>query len=244
MILTTSNNNSRRYVAPCSPTFSKKSSKKDAQQAYTPLGKDFKPRDFDVICARGNQAWNHGGNKVLRALVQKGKQQYGDATTKIQRSMVVTDIVNAIREKGNAFIKLDQKTGQWQDIGDYLSREKVSQLLRNANSSIYKSSTKAKKQRRGEVSKEVYNNVQNVLHSNAEVSSIVKSMGNDARQAGLSDEELMAMFTQSNSAMLSTFKQDLSLVVRFNGASCSYHDDTDDDTASYGGDSVAPMMLE
>ena len=241
MILTT-NNHSRRRVSPCSPTFSKKSSKKDGQRAYTPLGKDFQPREYDVICARGNQAWNNPGNKLLRALVQKGKQQYGDATTKIQRSMVVTDIVNAIREKGNAFIKLDTKTGQWQDIGDYLSREKVSQLLRNANSNIYKSSTKAKKQRRGEVSKEVFDNVQNVLHSNAEISCIMKSMDNDARQSGLSDEDLMAMFTQANSAMLSTFKQDLSLVVRFNGASCSYHDD--DDTASYGGDSVAPMMLE
>ena len=30
---------------------------------------DFHPGYYDVICARGNKAWNHPGNKFFRALV-------------------------------------------------------------------------------------------------------------------------------------------------------------------------------
>jgi hypothetical protein len=180
-----------------------------------PLGKDFTPGSFDVVCARGKQAWNHPGNKFLRALVDKGKDQYGSAKNKLQRSIVVSEIVNAVRAEGNGFVKVYEQK-QWNEIGDVLAREKISQLLRNANSNIYKSSAKAKKRRRKEMCSKVFDNFHHVLRSNQEVTRIMDNINHDVRQPRLTDEEVVILFNKANSELLSSFKQDMSLIVRFN----------------------------
>ena len=36
------------------------------------LPRDFVPGEYDVICPRGKQAWNHQGNKYFREITAKG----------------------------------------------------------------------------------------------------------------------------------------------------------------------------
>ena len=45
-------------------------------------------------------------------------------------------------------MKFDTSSGLWQEVGDHLAREKVGQIIRDALHSHYRSSAKAKKNRR------------------------------------------------------------------------------------------------
>ena len=182
------------------------------------LGKSFVPGEFDVICARGKSAWNHSGNKFFRSLVKKGSKRYGDAKTKLQRSIVVSEIVDAIRDKGTAGFVKREANGRWIEIGDYHSREKVGQVLRNACSSKYRSSTKSKRMIKQEKSPRLNNNCQRVLESSKEVSSIMQSLEHSAHQPGLSDREVLDMFNEANNQLLVAIKKDRCLVLKFHFA--------------------------
>ena len=58
-----------------------------------------------VICARGLRAWNHSGNRKLRAMIESKNDIYSQAQTKLQRTDVVTDIVETFRRKGAGFVR-------------------------------------------------------------------------------------------------------------------------------------------
>lgn len=61
---------------------------------------------------------------------------YAKATTKHERSMVVTVIVDAVREcrtsERGGFVRKDVPTGRWYEVGDKTAREKVGHALRDA----------------------------------------------------------------------------------------------------------------
>ena len=77
-------------------------------------------------------------------------ERYNAATTKQEKSRIVSDIVDTIRQASpdGGFVKLDPLTGSWREVGDHLAREKVGQTLRDSLHTKYSSSTKAKKERR------------------------------------------------------------------------------------------------
>lgn len=77
-------------------------------------------------------------------------ERYAAATTKQDKSRIVSEIVDTIRKSSpdGGFVKLDPLTGSWREVGDHLAREKVGQTLRDSLHTKYSSSTKAKKQRR------------------------------------------------------------------------------------------------
>lgn len=76
--------------------------------------------------------------------------KYSAATTKQEKSRIVSDIVDTIRQSSGdgGFVKLDPLTGTWRLVSDHHCREKVGQTLRDALHTKYSSSTKAKKRRR------------------------------------------------------------------------------------------------
>jgi hypothetical protein len=103
----------------------------------------------DLFCA-GKTCFLHSGNKRFRKLVSHYLDRYSDASTKLEKSAIVSTIIGAVRSRSpnGGFVKLDPATGRWQEVGDYLAREKVGQTMRDALHGNYKSSTKAKKMRR------------------------------------------------------------------------------------------------
>lgn len=119
-------------------------------EAMTPLGEGFKPGEYDVICGRGKACYNHQGNKNFRATVETYLPQYFNASSKLEKSLLVSSIVEAVREKSpeGGFVKKDHATGKWFEVGDQLAREKVGQSLRDFLHTKYRSSTQAKKERR------------------------------------------------------------------------------------------------
>lgn len=87
--------------------------------------------DYDILCGRGGLTNHHIGNKRFRDIVALHRPDYVRAA-KIQKPSVARVIVRAIRhgDPVGRFLKKDEKTGKWIDIGDKKAAEKTSQALR------------------------------------------------------------------------------------------------------------------
>ena len=122
----------------------------NSKNDMTQLAEDFQPGPYDVICARGRMAKNHAGNIRYRAIIQSTLVRYSQADTKLKKSMIVSEVVDCIRRSSpdGGFVKKDEESGQWYEVGTHLAREKTSQTFRDNLDTQYKSSTKAKKRRR------------------------------------------------------------------------------------------------
>ena len=138
-------------------TDSSSSSSSSTQEAAIPsfvaerrlLGPDYVPGAWDVICARGSGAANHQGNLRFREIIAEFVPKYAKATTKIEKSIIVTEIVEMVRDKtpDGGFVK-KMADGNWYEVGDAACREKIGQTLRDHLHHLYKSSTRAKRPRR------------------------------------------------------------------------------------------------
>ena len=97
-----------------------------------PLPCDFPPDSWSVICGRGKQAFDHFGNRRLRILCELNLPKYSACGLKIEKSLIVTSIVDVIREgsQDGGFIKKDSTSGTWYKVSDAVAREKVGQQLR------------------------------------------------------------------------------------------------------------------
>lgn len=100
-------------------------SKKDDD--LIPLPSDFHPGPLDVICARGKQAYSHTGNKRLRVVIEMNLEKYNNASSKIEKSLIVSAIVDSVREASSngGFIK--EEGGRMYIANDNVAREKVGQ---------------------------------------------------------------------------------------------------------------------
>ena len=116
------------------------------------LDPDFSPGKYDVICSRGKFAALHAGNVRFRKLIQQQKPDYAKATNKLEKSIIVSKIVDSVREftPNGGFVKKFED-GRWYEVGDSVAREKIGQSLRDQLYSKYKSSTRAKRGRRQEL---------------------------------------------------------------------------------------------
>ena len=94
---------------------------------------DFVPSDNDVLCGKGKECFNHPGNRRFRALVNLNLRKYAEAKSKLAKSSIVNDIVDSVRlnaSNGGGFIRQNNKTKVWYEIGDVLAREKVGHTIR------------------------------------------------------------------------------------------------------------------
>ena len=122
-------------------------SKNDA----TILGSGFIPGEKDVLVGRGKVCYRHSGNQRLARMVQSVLGAYSDSEdTKKSKTELIKSLVCKIRESSpeGGFVKFDNETGCWYEVGDRIAREKVSQTFRDALTDNYKSSTTSKTLRR------------------------------------------------------------------------------------------------
>jgi hypothetical protein len=110
------------------------------------LGADFQPSDLSVICGRGKDSYNHTGNQGFRIFTSTFMERYSRADSKSAKSDFVFNIVTVVRQAGGHFCKYEK--GAWFEVGDRCAREKVSSLLRDMLHTKYRSSAKAKTNRR------------------------------------------------------------------------------------------------
>jgi hypothetical protein len=126
----------------CEPPAASGSSKKRQ------LRVGFQPCDYSVVCGRGKDSFNHAGNRRFRILAGMFIDTYSKANSKAAKSAIVSEMIAVIRQAGGYFCKYERDTDTWFQVGDHCAREKVSALLRDLLHTQYRSSAKAKIDRR------------------------------------------------------------------------------------------------
>jgi hypothetical protein len=114
----------------------------------TPLGVDFCPDKYSVLCGRGKICSTSSGNRRLNNMVQHFVKPYSEAKTKFEKSNIVSAIIATIRQAcpEGGFVKFEE--GEWWEVDDGFAREKIGSLFRDCLHSQYRSSNKAKIARR------------------------------------------------------------------------------------------------
>lgn len=109
---------------------------------------NFRPGPLDIICAKGSMAYSHSGNRWFRHFIEQELPKYIDAHTRLEKSAVVSETLASIRmaTPNGGFVR--QIEGVYYEIGDIKAREKISQGFRDLLHHQYRSSTKAKSERR------------------------------------------------------------------------------------------------
>mmetsp|Transcript_25361 Transcript_25361/g.47174 ORF Transcript_25361/g.47174 Transcript_25361/m.47174 type:complete len:683 (-) Transcript_25361:175-2223(-) len=85
--------------------------------------------DYDVLSGRGGGTNVHPGNCRFRDLIHANRRRYLKAK-KNDKPAISRSIVRSIRDAGGRFLRKDESTGLWYEIGDAGAREKTSQALR------------------------------------------------------------------------------------------------------------------
>jgi hypothetical protein len=109
----------------------------------TQLRVQFQPCDYSVVCGRGKDTFNRAGNRRFRIVASMFIGRYSEASSKRAKSVIVSEIIEVIRQAGGDFCKYEG--GGWFEVGDHCAREKVSALLRNLLHTQYRSYAKGKK---------------------------------------------------------------------------------------------------
>lgn len=92
---------------------------------------NYEPTNLDVCSGRGKRNWTHSGNVAFRDLIQHTTPTYMAAMTKNEKTAIVCNIVEEMRALGCQFLKQDNKTNRWFDMGDAQARDKVGHSLRD-----------------------------------------------------------------------------------------------------------------
>lgn len=196
------------------------------------------PGPNDVICARGKNALNHPGNRRFREMIRSNVENYKQARTKLEKSLIVSSIVDTIRQSSpdGGFVK--REDGLWFEVGDHIAREKCGQRyakhllcsnsfpathLHDSNLSVisliesfrdilhesYRSSTKAKMQRRKDMHESVGDEVAKLKKSSITVTDKMQEL---AKRESLhkrqnSDDRMKKLFNEANAELLQQIKR-------------------------------------
>ena len=158
----------------------------------TILPSNFTHGPFDCICARGKHALNHEGNLRYRELIRENLLKYSNSKSKFEKSIIVSSIVDSVRDRSptGGFVK--EVKGQWYQVGDHMAREKVGQNIRDLLHGQYKSSTKAKQCRRKVDQSNMDNEYGHLVKSSVAISKKMKQIsGQSFRGSALSMTEML-----------------------------------------------------
>jgi hypothetical protein len=77
----------------------------------------------DVLCGRGKKCFKHIGNLTFRKLIQERLQKYDAAATKTEKTFIIREVVNIVRDTSpnGGFVKRDTLTGRYYEVGDTMA---------------------------------------------------------------------------------------------------------------------------
>jgi hypothetical protein len=84
----------------------------------------FQPGPQDVICGRGKFTSEHEGNLVFREILEASVQEYAAATSKLDKSLIVSAIIRKYEERNpnGSFVRYSNNC--WNKLGESMTREK------------------------------------------------------------------------------------------------------------------------
>ena len=89
------------------------------------------PTGIDILCGRGKANATHPGNIYFTQLMQANLQKYQDGPRRIDRTIIVTSLVDQLLLGGSRFLKKDKATNQWIQLDSLQCHEKVGHALRD-----------------------------------------------------------------------------------------------------------------
>ena len=91
---------------------------------------------------------HHPGNKRYRKLVEGRKVDYVNSK-RLDKPLVALEIIQEWRSQKppGRFLKIDENTGMWHDVGDKKAREKTSQALREKAPMLRKQQEEQRKEK-------------------------------------------------------------------------------------------------
>jgi hypothetical protein len=103
------------------------------QRQEKTMARMMEPHDNDILMGRGGKNNQHVGNGRLRGLARLQSKNYRNASKK-GKSYISRELVKQVRllNPPGRFLKKNLDTGDYEDVGDDVAREKASQVLRDA----------------------------------------------------------------------------------------------------------------
>jgi hypothetical protein len=86
----------------------------------------------DVLCGRDKLSRAHIGNKRFRHIIAINREAYQTAPSRENKTSITCHIVTMVRAYGGRFLKLNETTGEFRELGEHYILEKVSHALRSA----------------------------------------------------------------------------------------------------------------
>jgi hypothetical protein len=112
-------------------SINRKSNRKHDLSKAQLLPLSFKPNDVDILCGRGKVCSNRRGNKYYTTVTQNYIQDYIRATTRLQKSIVVSNVLKEVTKSGGRFIKVDKSTKRWYQMTPEQAHDKTGHSIRD-----------------------------------------------------------------------------------------------------------------
>mmetsp|Transcript_1797 Transcript_1797/g.2473 ORF Transcript_1797/g.2473 Transcript_1797/m.2473 type:complete len:254 (+) Transcript_1797:196-957(+) len=90
------------------------------------------PRTNDVLCQRGKAAFAHEGNLYFRSIINARMSRYQAAHDRVEKSLIVCDVVQHILNRGGRFLKRNANKDHWTMASPRDAKDKVSYALRRS----------------------------------------------------------------------------------------------------------------
>lgn len=97
------------------------------------------PNHKDILFGRGWPKTKHPGNAVFRNLIEARLNEYNNALSKGEKTMITLSIVLELKESEARFLRED-KSGWWMEVSNDIARQKVSIGFRDIRKAKIKSS--------------------------------------------------------------------------------------------------------
>lgn len=98
------------------------------------------PSDIDICCGRGKGNWSHRGNHFFKQIIKQNAQRYSEARSRNDKTIVINRVIELMKQRGARFLKRDEASGEWLDIGEEQAREKTGHAMRDHLSKVAKRS--------------------------------------------------------------------------------------------------------
>lgn len=103
------------------------------------------PDKLDILCGRDKVSYSHVGNRRFRVIVAMNRERYQSCTSRDAKTRITDQLIKDIRGCGGRFLKMNEETKTYQDVGDECAHEKVSHALRSAKDPKKKAPRKKRK---------------------------------------------------------------------------------------------------
>lgn len=98
------------------------------------LGENYTINPYDVMCGRGKATLVNNGNIIFRQIIATFLKQFLGCKKRVDKQICIAEIIDTVRSSGGHFLKQDQITKDWHDIGDKAAADKIGHSLRDLKS--------------------------------------------------------------------------------------------------------------